>query len=206
MSNSEPVMYPRSMRNLIESFRLLPGIGEKAAERHVMYVLTGMDKYDAKKFAENILDVIEKVHTCPICGNLTENDVCDICKNPERDKSIICVVQSSKDILVMEKAGEFKGRYFVLNGLINPIKGVMPEDINIPRLIDLAGTANEIILATSITQEGDLTAQYINKLLREKYPNLLVSRIARGLPTGGYLDYADEMTLSHALSDRKRLD
>lgn len=196
--------YPKSLQNLIDSFTILPGVGEKAAERHALFLLDA-SKEDINRFAQSLLDVKEKVHHCKECGNLTEEDLCDICDNPNRDHSTICVVQSSKDILAMEKSGEFNGVYFVLNGVISPSKGIMPEDLGIDRLIEKAQTAHEIILATSTTQDGDLTAMYLGKILKEECPNAVVSRIARGLPTGGSLDYADEITLSHALSDRKQM-
>lgn len=196
--------YPRSLENLIESFTILPGVGRKAAERHALYILDASST-DVKHFAQSILEVKEKIHHCKECGNLTEDEVCGICKDTSRNHQLICVVQSAKDILAMEKSKEFKGVYFVLNGLISPTKGIMPEDLNLAKLEEKAKNAEEVILATSTTQDGEITAMYISKILKEEYPSLLVTRIAKGLPTGGFLDYADEMTLSHALEDRKKM-
>ena len=155
--------------------------------------------------AQALLNVKEKLHYCNECGNLTENDTCDICNDPDRNHEVIFVVQSSKDVLAMEKTNEYHGVYHVLNGLISTSKGIMPEDLNIDSLIQRAKNAKEIILATNTTMDGETTAMYLNKLLHAECPEVLVTRIAHGLPTGGMLDYADEMTLTHALSDRRKM-
>ncbi len=197
-------MYPKSLQNLIEAFRLLPGVGEKTAERYALAVMD-MDTMDAEGFAQAMHAVKEKVHRCSVCGNLTEEDQCDICRDSSRDHSQIFVVQSPKDVLAMERTGEFHGVYHVLNGLISTSRGVMPEDLNIDSLLKRAGQAKEIILATNTTMDGETTAMYLDKLLHEKYPDVLVTRIAHGLPSGGMLDYADDMTLAHALSERRRM-
>lgn len=198
-------MYPKSLEKLIESFQLLPGVGEKSAERYALHVLE-TDEEHVKEFSQNLTDAKTKIHHCKICGNLTEEETCDICNDEERDKTVVCVVQSAKDIIAMEKMNEFKGTYHVLNGLIAPSKGIMPEDLNINTLIEKASNIKEIILATPTTMDGETTAMYLDKILHNKYPDLLVTRIARGLPSGGLLDYADEMTLAHALADRRKMD
>ncbi|MCH4014075.1 MAG: recombination mediator RecR [Solobacterium sp.] len=198
-------MYPKSLRNLIDNFRRLPGVGEKTAERYALSV-ADMDPVDVESFAASLLDVKEHLRHCEICGNLSDEDECDICKDESRDHQTIFVVESSRDIIAMEKTGDYHGVYHVLNGLISTSKGVLPEDLNIDQLVKRADGSKEIILATSATRDGEITAMYLEKLLHQKYPDLLITRIAHGLPAGGMLDYADEMTLSHALSDRKSME
>ena len=193
--------YPKSIQNLIEGFRKLPGVGEKTAERYALAVID-MDALDAASFSNAITDIKTKLKKCNICGNFCEEDECDICKDNSRDTSLIIVVQSAKDILAMERLEEYRGVYHVLNGLIAPTKGIMPEDLNIESLIKRAKEAKEIILATNTTMDGETTAMYLGKILQQECPNVLVTRIAHGLPSGGFLDYADEMTLAHALSGR----
>ncbi len=197
-------MYPQSLQVLIERFRELPGVGEKTAERYALSVID-MDSQTAAQFADAIVDVKKKLTYCRTCGNLTEQDECEICSDSDRDHRQIFVVQSAKDVLAMEKTGEYHGVYHVLNGLISTSKGIMPEDLTIDHLIERAKNADEIILATNTTMDGETTAMYLDKLLKEQCPNVLVTRIAHGLPSGGMLDYADEMTLAHALSDRRRM-
>lgn len=197
-------MYPKSLQELINSFRTLPGVGEKSAERYALSILDQSEE-DIQKFAATLIEVKEKLHYCEICGNLTDNDVCEICNDTNRNHDVIFVVQSSKDVIAMEKTNEYHGVYHVLNGLISTSKGIMPEDLNIDSLLNRAKDAKEIILATNTTMDGETTAMYLNKLLKEVCPNVLVTRIAHGLPSGGMLDYADEMTLAHALSDRKTM-
>jgi recombination protein RecR len=197
-------MYPQSLQVLIERFRELPGVGEKTAERYALSVID-MDSQTAAQFADAIVDVKKKLTYCRTCGNLTEQDECEICSDSDRDHRQIFVVQSAKDVLAMEKTGEYHGVYHVLNGLISTSKGIMPEDLTIDHLVERAKNADEIILATNTTMDGETTAMYLDKLLKEQCPNVLVTRIAHGLPSGGMLDYADEMTLAHALSDRRRM-
>lgn len=204
--------YPRSLQNLIESFKTLNGVGDKGAERYALEMLN-KDENVTRNFAQTLIDIKEHIGYCKSCGdiievsNREERNTCEcaLCKDTTRDHSIVCVVQSSKDILAVEKTGEYKGSYFVLNGVIDARRGIMPEDVNIDRLVKRAESAKEIILATSTTVEGETTAMYISKLLKEIYPTLTVSRISRGLPIGSYLDYADEMTLIHAIEDRKNV-
>ena len=197
-------MYPQSLQVLIERFRELPGVGEKTAERYALSVIE-MNEETASQFAEAITDVKKKLTYCKTCGNLTEQEECDICSDSERNHKQIFVVQSAKDVLAMEKTGEYHGVYHVLNGLISTTKGIMPEDLTIDLLVERAKNADEIILATNTTMDGETTAMYLDKLLKDQCPNVLVTRIAHGLPSGGMLDYADEMTLAHALSDRRRM-
>lgn len=197
--------YPKSIQNLIEGFRRLPGVGEKSAERYALAVVE-MDTLDAASFSNAITDVKTKLKKCKTCGNLCEDDECDICKDSSRDKSQIIVVQSAKDVLAMERLEEFNGVYHVLNGLISSTKGIMPEDLNISELINRAKDAKEIILATNTTMDGETTAMYLGKILKQHWPDVLVTRIAHGLPSGGFLDYADEMTLAHALSGRVNIN
>ena len=197
-------MYPQSLQNLIDAFRILPGVGEKTAERYALSVID-MNEQDIIAFSKALSDIRTHLKHCSICGNLCEDDTCSICSDPNRDNRTVFVVQSAKDILAMEKTGEYKGVYHVLNGLICPSKGIMPDDLNIDSLVKRAADADEIILGTSTTMDGETTSMYLHRLLQEQYPNLNITRIAPGLPSGGLLDYADEMTLAHALSDRRSM-
>ena len=197
-------MYPQSLQNLIDAFRRLPGVGEKTAERYALSVID-MNEQDIIAFSKALSDIRTHLKHCSICGNLCEDDTCSICSDPNRDNRTVFVVQSAKDILAMEKTGEYKGVYHVLNGLICPSKGIMPDDLNIDSLVKRAADAGEIILGTSTTMDGETTSMYLHRLLQEQYPNLNITRIAHGLPSGGLLDYADEMTLAHALSDRRSM-
>ncbi|MBQ1877407.1 MAG: recombination protein RecR, partial [Erysipelotrichaceae bacterium] len=161
-----------------------------------------MPDEEAELFANQIIDVKKKIKRCPICGNLTEKDVCDICSSKERDTSTICVVQQPKDVMVLERIGQYKGLYHVLHGAISTTKGILPEDINIatlyPRLTD---EIKEVIIATNSTLEGDTTALYLTKVLRS-YPHITVTRLASGLPMGGNLDYTDDITIMRAMQGR----
>ncbi|MBO7703237.1 MAG: recombination protein RecR [Solobacterium sp.] len=197
-------MYPESLRRLIEAFRTLPGVGEKTAERYAL-AAAEQSAEDTANFAQALLNVSEKLHACPVCGNLTDEEKCLICKDETRNCRQIFVVQSPKDVMAMEKMAQYRGVYHVLNGLISGSKGVMPEDLNIDELVNRAKDAEEVILATSATMDGETTAMYLGKLLKQECPGVLVSRIAHGIPAGGMLDYADEMTLSHAFADRKTM-
>ena len=197
-------MYPQSLQNLIDAFRRLPGVGEKTAELYALSVID-MNEQDIIAFSKALSDIRTHLKHCSICGNLCEDDTCSICSDPNRDNRTVFVVQSAKDILAMEKTGEYKGVYHVLNGLICPSKGIMPDDLNIGSLVKRAADADEIILGTSTTMDGETTSMYLHRLLQEQYPNLNITRIAHGLPSGGLLDYADEMTLAHALSDRRSM-
>ncbi len=197
-------MYPASLEKLIQCFRTLPGVGEKTAERYAL-LISESDPEDVREFAEALINVKEKLHHCSICGNLSEGERCSICSDTTRNHRQIFVVQSAKDVIAMERTNEYRGVYHVLNGLICSTKGIMPEDLNIEQLVERAAQAEEIIIATSATLDGETTAMYLDRLLKQKCPGVLVTRIAHGLPAGGMLDYADEMTLSHALSDRRKM-
>ncbi len=197
-------MYPASLQALIEQFKRLPGVGEKTAERYALMVAE-QPAEDAKRFAEALINVKTTLHRCPICGNLTDDETCSVCRDSSRDRGLIFVVQSPRDVSAMEKTGEYHGLYHVLNGLISSSKGILPEDLNIEELVKRAKEAKEVILATSATMDGETTAMYLDRLLKKECPNVLITRIAHGLPAGGMLDYADEITLSHALADRRTM-
>ncbi|MBW9212494.1 MULTISPECIES: recombination mediator RecR [Terrabacteria group] len=196
--------YPESLNHLIERIRQLPGVGEKTAERYA-FALYEMEKEDAVKFAKSIVDMKNKVQACSICGNMAEQERCSICSSKQRDHTKILVVQSPKDIIAIENMGEYEGVYHVLNGLISASKGILPEDLRIKELLVRAKEASEIILAMSATLDGETTSLYLTKVLDKEYPHLLVTRIAHGLPSGAMLDYADEITLSHALAERRKV-
>lgn len=196
-------MYPSSLEKLIEAFRLLPGVGVKSAERYALCMMDASEE-DVESFAKALIDIKTKLKTCPVCGNLTEEDKCSICADESRDHSTICVVQSIKDVAAMEKTNEYRGVYHVLQGLISTTKGILPEDLNIQSLLDRVNEdTKEVILATNATMEGETTALYLDKVLSRK--GVLVTRIAYGLPMGGHLDYADELTLIKAIEGRKKL-
>jgi len=196
-------MYPKALQKSIDSFRKLPGVGAKTAERYAFQLLE-MKLEDVKEFTEALLEAKTTLHTCAICGNITAKDTCDICRDTHRDRSIICVVQNAKDVIAMEKTQEFHGLYHVLNGVISTFKGILPEDINIDSLVArVDDSVQEVIIATNPTVEGETTALYLGKRLEGK--NCVVSRLAHGLPMGGHLDYADELTLIKAIEGRKKL-
>lgn len=200
------MQYPLIFQNLIDSFKKLPGVGAKTAER-MAYDVLNMSKENIEQFATSILS-INNISRCPICGNLSENNEnCELCDSEERDHKTICVVHGPKDVFAFEKMKEYHGVYHVLNGYISPSKGIGYDDINLPSLIQRIKDENieEIILATDLTMEGEITAMYISKLL-EKYENVIVTRLAHGLPMGAQLDYADEMTLFKAFSNRKEVN
>jgi recombination protein RecR len=196
-------MYPKILLNLIEELKKLPGVGAKTAERYAFEIIN-RDHQDIEAFANALMKIKDGLKTCTICGNITEENLCDICKDKYRDKSVICVVSYPKDIIAMEKTGEFHGVYHVLNGVISTFKGILPEDINIETLIQRVDEhISEVIIATNPTIEGETTALYIAKKLQLKEAN--VTRLASGLPMGGHLDYADEMTLIKAMEGRKKI-
>ncbi len=196
--------YPDSLNNLIESLKKLPTIGEKSAER-LAFAIMNMDDEDTDIFSKSIKDVKTKIKKCKNCGNITEDDICSICSNDERDKSLLCVVEDAKNIITLEKMGTYFGMYHVLNGLISPIDGIGPEDIEIKSLIDkVKEDIKEVIIAISPTLEGETTALYISKLLEEN-KKVVVSRIAYGIPLGADMEYLDPMTLSMALNNRNKI-
>lgn len=196
--------YARPVAKLIEELSKLPGIGGKSAQRLAFHIL-GMDEKDAYEIAHSIIEAKKKIKKCSVCGNLTDIDPCNICSDESRDSSVICVVESSKDIIAMERIKEFNGKYHVLHGAISPMDGIGPEDINLKSLIIRLQKENveEIILATNPTIEGEATAMYTARLIKPS--GIKVTRIAHGVPVGGDLEYADEVTLSKALEGRREL-
>lgn len=196
-------MYPKTFETLVECFQKLPGVGLKTAERYAFHVIEWKDE-DIHKFIDGLSNIKTGIHQCKICGNLSENELCEVCTDLSRNKQMICVVQSPKDVIAMEKTKEYNGLYHVLNGVISTSKGILPEDININTLLDrINEETKEIILATNPTVEGETTALYLSKLLEQYDVN--VTRIAHGLPMGGHLDYADELTLIKAIEGRKKM-
>jgi recombination protein RecR len=197
-------MYPKSLQELIEQFRRLPGVGEKTAERYALSV-TDMDDMDVREFAQALVNVKEKLTHCRICGNLSENEECSICSDNSRNKKLIFVVQSAKDVMAMEKTNEYRGVYHVLHGALSPLEGVGPDQIRIKELLGrLTGDeVKEVIMATNPNVEGEATAMYLAKLLKPM--GVKVTRIAHGLPIGGDLEYADEVTLSKAMENRREI-
>ena len=194
-------MYPKTLEKLIEQFKSLPSVGQKTAERNDMSILE-MPQEKIEEFSSLLLDAVTKIRRCPVCGNLTENELCDICADKERDQSTICVVQQPKDVIALEKLGQYNGLYHVLNGAISTTKGILPEDINMNSLFGrINENTREIIIATNSTLEGDTTALYLTKRLKD-YPDVVVTRLASGLPSGSNLDYADELTLRRAFQGR----
>lgn len=196
--------YPEPISKLVDSFTKLPGIGPKTAVRLAFFVIN-MDDDDVMNFANALVDAKRKLTHCKICGHITDQDPCAICQDTSRDSSVICVVQDPKDVIAMEKMKEFNGRYHVLHGSISPMEGVGPEDINVPDLINRLKeeAVEELIIATNPNVEGEATAMYISRLVKPS--GIKISRIAHGLPVGGDLEYADEVTLSKALEGRKDL-
>lgn len=197
--------YPESITKLIESFTRLPGVGSKTAERLAFYVANKMTEQDVLNFAKALVSVKRELMKCPACGNLTDLNPCYVCRDTSRDRSMIAVVEENKDVIAIEKMKEYRGLYHVLNGVISPINGVGPQDINIASLFERLKNeeVQEVILATNTTIEGESTALYIAKLLEKS--DLRVTRLARGLPIGGGLEYADEVTLLNALEGRREL-
>ncbi len=196
--------YPESLKNLIDNFKKLPGIGEKTAERLAFSVLS-FDKDTIESFSKSIQEIQKKIKKCSICNNLTEDELCNICKDKNRDSSIICVVEDTKNLILFEKAGNFKGKYHVLDGLISPLNGINPEDINILGLIDRVNKekTKEVIIAVKPTIEGETTALYLLKMLKDS--KVLVSKIAHGVPLGSDMEYLDSLTLEMAMIDRKTI-
>ena len=195
-------MYPNSIKNIIDCFKDLPGIGEKTAER-LAFSLINFNKEKLTSFADAIIQVRDKLKYCDICGNITENDICDICADKDRNSKIIFVVEKAKDISLFEKINIFNGKYHVLGGLISPLEGIGPEDINIDKLISRIDKENveELILALKPSIEGETTMQYIKKILENK--KIKITRIATGIPIGTDIEYIDPMTLEFALEGRK---
>ncbi len=192
---------PVSLKKLMEHFAALPGVGRKSAQRLAFFVLD-MPEEQAKDFADAILEAKKSIHNCKICQNLTDKEICDICASPQRDDSVICVVENPRDVMAFERLQEFNGKYHVLHGLISPLDGIGPDQIRIKELLlRLQETdVQEIIMATNPTIEGEATAMYISKLLKPL--DIRVTRLAFGIPVGSELEYADNSTLNKALENR----
>ena len=191
---------PAPLEKLVEQFARLPGIGGKSAQRLAYHVL-GMTQEEAQSFAQAILDAHEKIHTCKVCCNLTDDELCPVCRSGSRDKSTICVVEEPKDVFALERAGEYNGLYHVLHGLISPMDGIGADQLCVKELLArLDGTVKEVIMATSPTVEGEATAMYLAKLIKPL--GIKTTRLAYGLPVGSSLEYADETTLYRAMEGR----
>lgn len=193
------------LENLVDQFEKLPGIGNKTAQRLAYFVLN-MSKTEAEDFAGAIIDAHEKIHYCSICCNLTDRELCPVCQSEKRDKSLICVVETPRDAMAMEATNEYNGTYHVLHGSISPLNNIGPDNLTIKELITRIGTGNEIkevIMATNPTVEGEATAMYLSRLLKPM--GITVTRLAYGIPVGGDLEYADQVTLARALEGRNEL-
>lgn len=197
-------MYEGVLQDLIEELGRLPGIGPKSAQRLAFHLLAA-DSEDVERLAQVMLDVTRTVKFCSVCGNVSQEEVCRICTDPRRDATVICVVEEPKDVVAIERTREFRGRYHVLGGAISPIDGVGPDDLRITELLSrLAdGSVTEVILATDPNLEGEATATYLARVLSPL--GLQVTRLASGLPVGGDLEYADEVTLGRAFAGRRAL-
>ena len=196
--------YPEPISKLIDSFMKLPGIGPKTASRLAFFVLT-MEEDTVLTFAKSLVDAKRDLTYCSVCGHITDVDPCHICQDQQRDRTIVCVVQDPKDVIAMEKMRDYNGMYHVLQGAISPMDGIGPEDINVASLLVRLQdeSVQELILATNSTIEGEATAMYISRLVKPS--GIRTTRIAHGLPVGGDLEYADEVTLSKAMEGRREL-
>lgn len=198
------MIYPSSLEKLINFYKKLPSIGEKSAERLALATLD-LDKEIIEDFSLNIVNAKNNLHTCKICNNLTDEEICFVCKNEKRNKNLICVIEDYKSVFSFEKAGNYNGTYHVLNGLISPVNNIGPEDINISSLVKRVESLDnpEIILALKSSIEGETTTLYIKKIFENK--NVVISRLAYGIPMGAEIDYLDILTLDKALEDRKKI-
>jgi len=193
-----------ALDELIQSLSRLPGLGKKSAKR-IAYHLLQSDESLSARIADQIVHLKSRIHFCKVCGNFTEDDLCPICKDPRRDKTLVCVVEQAQDIQTIEASQEFNGLYHVLHGVLSPLDGVGPEKLNLANLFDRIQNQNitELILATNPTLEGDTTALYIKHLVNSQ--NILLSRLALGMPIGGDLEYTDRLTVARSLKGRTRL-
>lgn len=198
-------MYPDSLRKLIETFKYLPGIGEKTAERYAFSVLE-LDDDQVEVFVESLNDIKSKIRKCSRCNTLTENELCYICSDNDRENNKLCVVEDTRSVFLFEKIGVFKGKYHVLDGLISPLDGINPEDIGLDKLIDRIHNEkfDEIIFAFKPSIEGETTSLYIKKILCDL--DLKITRLANGVPIGAEMEYIDSLTLERALNDRKEIE
>lgn len=197
-------MYPNSLKELIESFKFLPGIGEKTAERLAFYVMS-LDDDKAEFFKDSIENVKKKIKKCPICSNITEDEICSICSDETRNQDELCIIDDCKNIFLFEKLGSYHGYYHVLENLIDPLNGINPEDVGIDKLLKRINDNKfkEIIIAVKPTVEGETTSLYIKKVLEDM--DIKISRLASGIPIGADIEYIDSITLERALADRKEI-
>ena len=198
-------MYPGCLKNLIEAFKLLPGVGEKTAERMAFYILE-LDNEEVDFFSESVTLAKQKLHKCKICNNITDLDICSICSDNSRNKSILCIIEDYKSLYMFEKTNVYNGIYYIINGLISPLNGVNPEDIGLERLLKYVNDNNfeEIIIAVKPNVEGETTSLYIKRILEGM--NVRVTRLASGIPIGADIEYMDALTLERAISDRKEIE
>ncbi|WP_369052633.1 recombination mediator RecR [Kineococcus terrestris] len=198
-------MYEGVVQDLIDELGKLPGVGPKSAQRIAFHLLAA-EPGDVRRLAEVLVEVKSKVRFCEVCGNVAQEQLCRVCRDPRRDASVICVVEESKDVVAIERTREFRGRYHVLGGAISPMEGVGPDDLRVRELLGRlsSGEVTETIIATDPNLEGEATATYLARLLRPM--GLKVTRLASGLPVGGDLEYADEVTLGRAFAGRRSLD
>lgn len=194
--------YPPSLVALIRELSRLPGIGPKSAQR-LAFHLFEQPREDIERLSRALLEAKRDLHTCPVCFNITDADRCDVCSDPTRDQNLICVVEEPGDVIAIERSGEYRGLYHVLHGVLSPMNGVGPDKLHIRPLLPRVQAGQEVILATGTTVEGDATALYLQRLLEPL--GAVVSRIAYGLPVGGALEYADEVTLGRAMAGRTRV-
>ena len=193
---------PESLNRLVDSLSGFPGIGKKTAERMAFYLLKSNDGW-AQNLAKAIMDVKEQIHECPICHNISDTSPCSICSDTKRDLSLLCVVEDTTDLVVFEKTNHFRGKYHVLGGVLSPLDGIGPEDLHFDTLLERINGEEEVIIATNPSAEGETTALYLAKLLKEH--NIKVTRLASGIPVGGDLEYTDEATLVSALEGRREI-
>ncbi len=198
------MVYSKAMARLVEAFNKLPGIGPKTAQRLAYFILK-LPREEVEAISQALIEARDKITLCSRCGNFTEEQPCHVCRDNKRDPGVICVVQEPRDLLAMEKTGEYQGNYHVLQGAISPIDGVGPDNIRIKELLERVqqGNVKEIILATNPNVEGEATAMYISRLMKPL--GVRITRIAHGLPVGGDLEYADEVTLTRALEGRREI-
>lgn len=189
-----------ALSSLVEQFERIPGIGHKSAQRMAFYVLN-MPEQDAQKFADSIVNARKKIHYCKKCCNLTEDELCAICKNEARDQTVVCVVEDPRDVMAIERTHEFKGTYHVLHGAISPMSGIGPDQLTVKELLNRLDGVQEVIMATNPTVEGEATAMYLSRLLKPM--GIRTTRLAYGVPVGADLEYADEVTLSRAMEGRR---